>query len=39
MVKDDIIDIVYKKVGFTHSEAVAAVELIFETIKERLTAG
>ena len=39
MVKEDIIDIVYKKVGFTHNEAVAAVELIFETIKERLTAG
>lgn len=39
MVKDDIIDIVYKKVGFTHSEAVAAVELIFEAIKEKLMAG
>ncbi len=39
MVKDDIVDIVYKKVGFTHSEAVAAVELIFEAIKERLIAG
>ncbi len=39
MVKDDIIDIVYKKVGFTHSEAVAAIELIFEAVKERLMAG
>lgn len=39
MVKDDIIDIVYKKVGFTHSEAVAVVELIFEAIKERLMEG
>ncbi len=39
MVKDDIVDIVYKKVGFTHSQAVAAVEHMFDAIKERLITG
>ncbi|MBI3815650.1 MAG: integration host factor subunit alpha [Nitrospinae bacterium] len=39
MVKDDIIDIVYERVGFTRNEADAAVEAMFETIKERLTSG
>ncbi len=39
MVKDDIINIVYEKVGFTRNGAEAAVEAVFETIRERLTAG
>lgn len=39
MVKDDIINTVYAKVGFTRNEAEAAVEAVFETIKRRLTAG
>jgi integration host factor subunit alpha len=39
MVKDDITNIVYERVGFTRNEADAAVEAVFETIKERLTSG
>jgi integration host factor subunit alpha len=39
MVKEDIIDIIHKKVGFTYSKAVDTVEFVFEMIKDRLMAG
>ena len=39
VVKADIVDRVYKKVGFTRQEAVAAVEIIFKEIKLVLGEG
>ena len=39
MVKADIVDKVYEKVGFTRQEAVQAVEILFEVIKSELTHG
>ena len=39
MLKDDIIDIVHGKIGFSRNEAVKVVELVFDTIKSKLTAG
>ena len=39
LVKADIVDLVYTKVGFTRHEAVQAVEIIFHEIKKRLAQG
>jgi len=39
VVKADIVDRVYKKVGFTRQEAMAAVEIIFKEIKLVLGEG
>ena len=39
VVKADLVDRVYKKVGFTRQEAVAAVEIIFMEIKLVLGRG
>ena len=39
VVKADIVDRVYEKVGFTRQEAVAAVEIIFKEIKLVLGEG
>ena len=39
LVKADIVDIVYEKVGFTRQEAVQAVDILFEEIKNRLAQG
>ena len=39
MVKADIVDKVYEKVGFTRKEALEAVELIFDEIKSVLGEG
>ena len=39
LVKADIIDLVYKKVGFTRHEAAQAVEIIFDEIKRHLAQG
>ena len=39
LVKADIVDLVYTKVGFTRHEAVQAVEIIFHEIKKHLAQG
>ena len=39
VVKADLVDRVYKKVGFTRQEAVAAVEILFKEIKSVLGKG
>lgn len=39
MVKADLVDKVYDKVGFTRKEAAQAVEVIFEEIKNALVRG
>ena len=39
LVKADIVDLVYQKVGFTRNEATQAVEIIFEEIKRHLAQG
>lgn len=39
MVKGDIVDSVYEKVGFTRSEAAQAVEAVFNVVKETLLRG
>jgi integration host factor subunit alpha len=39
LVKADIVDKVYEKVGFTRQEAVQAVEIVFEEIKSELSNG
>ncbi len=39
LVKADIVDQVYEKVGFTRQEAARAVEILFDEIKSELTAG
>lgn len=39
LVKADIVDQVYEKVGFTRQEAAQAVEIIFDEIKSELTQG
>ena len=39
LVKADIIDLVYEKVGFTRQEAAQAVDILFEEIKSRLAQG
>ena len=39
LVKADIVDKVYEKVGFTRQEAVQAVEILFEEIKSELSHG
>ena len=39
LVKADIVDQVYEKVGFTRQEAVLAVEILFEEIKSELSHG
>jgi len=39
MVKSDLVDRVYEKVGFTRKEAVEAVEVLFNEIKAGLARG
>ena len=39
LVKADIINLVYEKVGFTRKEAAQAVDILLEEIKERLGQG
>ena len=39
LVKADIVDLVYEKVGFTRQEATQAVDILFEEIKSRLAQG
>jgi integration host factor subunit alpha len=39
LVKANIIDQVYEKVGFTRQEAAKAVEILFDEIKSELTNG
>ena len=39
LVKADIVDLVYEKVGFTRQEAAQAVDILFEEIKSRLAHG
>ena len=39
LVKADIVDLVYEKIGFTRNEAAQAVEIIFNEIKSRLAQG
>ncbi len=39
LVKADIVDQVYEKVGFTRQEAVQAVEILFDEIKSELSHG
>ena len=39
LVKADIVDLVYEKVGFTRQEAAQAVDILFEEIKNRLGQG
>tara|TARA_B100001123_G_C15234359_1_gene996501 strand:- start:22 stop:351 length:330 start_codon:yes stop_codon:yes gene_type:complete len=39
LVKADIVDLVYEKVGFTRHEAAHAVEIIFHEIKNHLAQG
>jgi len=39
MTKADIIECVYKKVGFSKKESAEAVELVFDTIKDALERG
>lgn len=39
MIKTDIINSIYKRVGFSRSEAEQAVEVVFNVIKENLQKG
>ena len=39
MVKADIVDFVYEKVGFTRKEAADAVDILFDSIKDILVEG
>ena len=39
LVKADIVDLVYEKVGFTRQEAAQAVDILLEEIKIRLAEG
>ena len=39
IVKADIVDLVYEKVGFTRQEAAQAVDVLLEEIKSRLAQG
>jgi len=39
LVKADIVDLVYGKVGFTRQEAAEAVDILFKEIKIRLAQG
>ncbi|MBC8285027.1 MAG: integration host factor subunit alpha [Nitrospinae bacterium] len=39
LVKADIVDLVYERVGFTRQEAAEAVDVIFEEIKSHLAQG
>ena len=39
LVKADIVNLVYEKVGFTRQEAAQAVDILFEEIKKRLSRG
>ena len=39
LVKADIVNLVYEKVGFTRQEAAQAVDILFEEIKKRLGQG
>ena len=39
LVKADIVNLVYEKVGFTRQEAAQAVEILLEEIKKRLGKG
>ena len=39
LVKADIVDLVYEKIGFTRQEAAEAVDILFEEIKSRLIQG
>ena len=39
MTKADIIEAVYEQIGFSKKEAAEVVELVFETIKDTLSAG
>ncbi len=39
MVKADLVERVYQKVGFTRQEAVEAVEILFDEIKSELARG
>ena len=39
LVKADIVDLVYEKVGFTRQEPAQAVDILFEEIKSRLAHG
>ena len=39
LVKADIVNLVYEKVGFTRQEAGQAVDILFEEIKEQLGQG
>ena len=39
LVKADIVNLVYEKVGFTRQEAVQAVDVLLEEIKKRLGQG
>ena len=39
LVKADIVDLVYGKVGFTRQEAAESVDILFEEIKSRLAQG
>ena len=39
LVKADIVDLVYEKVGFTRQEAAQAVDILFEEVKSRLAQG
>ena len=39
LVKADIVDLVYGKVGFTRQESAEAVDILFEEIKSRLVQG
>ena len=39
LVKADIVNLVYQKVGFTRNEATQAVEIIFDEIKNHLARG
>ncbi|MBI5182895.1 MAG: integration host factor subunit alpha [Nitrospinae bacterium] len=39
MVKTDIVDLVYEKVGFTKKEASDAVDILFDSMKDILAQG
>ena len=39
MIKTDIVNSIYKKIGFSRNEAEEAVDIVFETIKETLMKG
>ena len=39
MIKSDIVNFVYERIGFSRNEAEEAVDIVFETIKEALSRG